>query len=421
MNESWKEKDKMYACWLCNFPGIGNRQLHRLVELCGGFEGVYFASREKWAAVLKEKQVEGLIKHTSMWKPGEEYRKMRAAQISLLTLLDAEYPERLREIPDAPFALFVRGRLPEETAPSVAVIGARDCSEYGRSVARQLGGLLGSKGVTVVSGMARGIDGISQEAALEAGGRSIGVLGSGVDVCYPAQNKALYARLLEKGAVLSSYPVGTPARSQNFPPRNRIVSGLADAVVVIEARVKSGTLITVDMALEQGREVYVVPGRVTDRLSDGCNRLIRQGAFMLLEPTEFLEELWELQEHKKPRRVGGSWRCRGGAEEEKDGVLGRGVKEEEAGSAKEAEEELEAAFSGAGSKYGQNREALTAGLPPETAAVYEALDFYPKSAEQIIMRLEKGFQEKQLISSLMQLCMEELAVQVSPGHFCKRG
>lgn len=412
MSESWKEREKMYACWLCNFPGIGNRQLHRLVELCGGFEGTYFASREKWGTVLKEKQVEGLVKHTAQWKPGEEYRRMRKEQIRLITIVDAEYPGRLKGIPDAPFALFVRGKLPKESAPAVAVVGARDCSEYGRSVARQLGELLGRKGVTVVSGMARGIDGISQEAALEAGGTSIGVLGSGVDICYPAQNKALYARLLEKGAVLSSYPVGTPARSQNFPPRNRIVSGLADVVVVIEARVKSGTLITVDMALEQGREVYVVPGRVTDRLSDGCNRLIRQGAGMLLEPKEFLEELWELQEQKKPQRAGGFRCCYGAGEEGENRDCE--TTEKETGAAHHGE-----AFSGAG--RGKDSDILTAGLPSEAVAVYEVLDFYPKSAEQIKMGLAEGVEEKELISGLMRLCMEELAVQVSPGHFCRRG
>ena len=219
---------------------------------------------------------------------------MKEQGIRLVTMGDEGYPRRLKDIPDAPYGLFVRGRLQTDDAPAVAVIGARECSEYGRYVAKCLGATLGRRGITVVSGMARGIDGISQEAALEAGGNSIGVLGSGVDICYPAQNRPIYERLIRTGAVISTYPLGTPALPRNFPPRNRIVSGLADAVVVVEARAKSGTLITVDMALEQGREVYIVPGRVTDRLSDGCNRLVKQGAGIVLSPESFLEEIWQL-------------------------------------------------------------------------------------------------------------------------------
>ena len=163
---------------------------------------------------------------------------------------ERDYPARLLEIPDPPERLYVLGRLPEENLPSVAIIGARECSEYGSYVAARLGECMGRNGIQVISGMARGIDGIGQTAALDAGGSSFAVLGSGVDVCYPARNRRLYERLRERGGVLSEYPPGTPALSRNFPPRNRIVSGLADAVVVVEAREKSGTLITVDMALE---------------------------------------------------------------------------------------------------------------------------------------------------------------------------
>ena len=141
----------------------------------------------------------------------------------------------------------------------------------------------------MVSGMARGIDGIAQKAALEAGGASFAVLGCGVDICYPEENRELYDRLLQEGGILSEYPPGMPPEPKLFPPRNRIISGLSDLVLVIEARKKSGTLITVDMALEQGREVYALPGRVSDKLSDGCNRLIRQGAGVATCPEDILE------------------------------------------------------------------------------------------------------------------------------------
>ncbi len=383
--EEWKERENMYACWLCNFPDIGNKKLHALAEFCGGPEAVYLADKETWGRILSPKQVQSLARYTARWKPEAEYRKMREEGIRLVTITDEGYPERLKAVPDAPYCLFIRGKLPVENAPAVAVIGARECSEYGRHVARLLGAALGRRGVTVVSGMARGIDGISQEAAMEAGGCSVGVLGSGVDICYPAQNRLIYEKLINTGTVLSSYPLGTPARPQNFPPRNRIVSGLADAVVVVEARAKSGTLITVDMALEQGREVYVIPGRVTDRLSDGCNRLVKQGAGIVLSPESFLEEIWRIWETGKKAIY---------------------PEQRKRDDARTANIFLES--------------PKTAGLPEELAEVCKALDFTPKSPEEICQLLSGRYSEKQIITCLMQLCMESLAVQVSPGRFCGR-
>ncbi|MCM1543050.1 MAG: DNA-processing protein DprA [Blautia sp.] len=313
----------------------------------------------------------------------------RKDDISFITPFDREYPEKLRNIPDAPSGLYVRGRLPVETDITVAVIGARECSDYGRYVAEGLGAFFGKNGVTVVSGMAKGIDGISQWAALEAGGTSVGVLGCGVDICYPARNRELFDRLLEQGTVFSEYPPGTPPRSMNFPARNRIVSGLADAVVVVEARSRSGTLITVDMALEQGREVFVVPGRITDRLSDGCNRLIKQGAGMLLSPEELLEELWELKERtgcKAERRE------RAPNEKKKHGM-----------AQKKRNDELQ---------KGQSAE-----VAPKLRDIYQALDFYPRSVEQIMTHLSPDVTQRQATIWLIQLCMDNKAVQVSPGYF----
>ncbi len=380
--DEWKEREKMYACWLCNFPYIGNKQLHRLSEICGGPEGVYLASTEIWGGVLSPEQVTRLKEYTARWPPGKSYDRMREQGIRIVTVKDTEYPKRLKDISDAPYGLFIRGTFPEENVPAVAVIGARECSEYGKYVAKQLGAVLGRYHITVISGMARGIDCISQESALEAGGSSVGVLGCGVDICYPAQNRELYNRLARTGAVLSSYPLGTPALPQNFPPRNRIVSGLADVVVVVEARVKSGTLITVDMALEQGREVYVVPGRVTDRLSDGCNRLLRQGAGALLDMEEFVEEVWELYQRK------GGAACRG--------IL-------------------------QGAAASDTMTARGLHLPSELAVVYQALDFSPRSAEEIREKLPEKCREQQIVSCLMRLCVEKLAIQISPGRFCRTG
>ena len=320
------------------------------------------------------------------------------SSIAFVTPFEAEYPEKLRNIPDMPAGLYIRGKFPVEKGITVAVIGARDCSDYGKHVAEELGSFLGRSGVTVVSGMARGIDGISQWAALEAGGTSIGVLGCGVDVCYPAGNRALFDRLLEQGTILSEYPPGTPPRSMNFPARNRIVSGLADAVVVIEARSKSGTLITVDMALEQGREVFVVPGRVTDRLSDGCNRLISQGAGILLSPEELLKELQELKDRMEE--------C---GTERRDRRPGQKARKDRVKNGKVQE----------GQSIPWPKEKVSE-VPPELRSAYQALDFYPQSVEQIAARLPPGISRRQAALQLVQLCMENKAVQVSPGYFKSR-
>lgn len=205
---------------------------------------------------------------------------------------DKEYPRFLGQIRNAPRQLYVRGQLPDENTPSVAVIGARSCSIYGQEMAEWFAAELAMAGVQIVSGMARGIDGIAQRAALAAGGRSYGVLGCGTDICYPKENKDLYGQLLEKGGILSEHPMGTPPLPAHFPSRNRIISGISDCVLVIEAKAKSGTLITADFALEQGKDVFALPGRLTDGLSAGCNRLICQGAGLALTPKDILESLY---------------------------------------------------------------------------------------------------------------------------------
>ena len=438
----WEEREKIYACWLCNFPGIGNRHRHLLTRLCGSAEDVYLADKQKWGQVLSHKQVKDLTDYTEKWQPEKEYRRMLEAGISLITFAEEAYPQRLKNIPDSPYGIFVKGRLPGENALTVAVIGARECSEYGRYVAAELGAELGRQGVTVVSGMARGIDGISQEAALEAGGLSVGVLGCGVDICYPAQNKELYERLLQKGAVLSPYPIGAPALARNFPPRNRIVSGLADAVVVIEAKARSGTLITVDMALEQGREVYVVPGRVTDRLSDGCNRLIKQGAGVFLSPQCFLEEIRRLEEQKR-RPASPQWNynynCsrKNRKRPEKGAALLEGRRKEAATRRAEApglgmeasgskREEASPAINQTKTTMGRSEMWMkepngTGSVPPELERIYGLLDFYPKSLEEIRAGLPDGYDDRQMVAQLMGLCLENYAAQISPGHFCRKG
>ena len=215
-----------------------------------------------------------------------------------------DYPEKLSKIPDPPIILYYKGKNKIFDVPSVAVIGARACSNYGSLAAKELGRELAAMGIMVVSGMARGIDSICQNACLEYGGESIGVLGSGVEVCYPPENKYLYEKLQNQGGLVSENLPQTPPNAGLFPMRNRIISGLADVIVVIESRQRSGTQITVDMALEQGKEVYALPGRITDPVSYGCNKLIKQGAGMILSPREFVEEICPLLQIKYGQHSG---------------------------------------------------------------------------------------------------------------------
>ena len=287
--------EKDYAHWLFNVPDVGNASVDKL--LCSGLscKDVYQLSSKELSKILSRKKAESIERSRYSWNFDEERKKLSDKGVRFVSRIDPEFPEKLKSIPNAPFAIYVKGRLPDPAIPSVSIVGARMCSEYGRYMARQFGRGLALAGVQVISGMARGIDGIAQGAALEAGGTSFGVMGCGVDVCYPPENKVIYDALLQNGGAISEYPPGTQPLANFFPTRNRIISALSDVLLVVEARQKSGTQITVDTALEQGREVLAVPGRVTDRLSDGCNFLISQGAGVAICVEDVLDRLWSVK------------------------------------------------------------------------------------------------------------------------------
>ena len=204
--------------------------------------------------------------------------------------LEKEFVAGLKEIKDAPPIVFLKGELSEEYVPTVSIIGARECSVYGANVAKRLGELFSEAGVAVISGMARGIDSIAQTAAVDSGGYSLALLGGGVDVIYPKESSGLYYKLLKTGGIMSEHAPGTGPKPHYFALRNRLISGLSDAVCVVEAKAQSGTLITVDTALEQGREVYAVPGRISDITSFGTNELIRQGAGIISDLDGFVAD-----------------------------------------------------------------------------------------------------------------------------------
>ena len=287
--------DRDYAHWLSNVSGIGSATIDKLLEAGFTCKDVYTAGAKELSAILKPKQLKSLQESRYSWDFEREIQKLEEKNIRFISKLDAEFPEKLKFIPDAPFSIYVKGMLPDPEIPSVAIIGARMCSDYGRYMARQFGRGLAMSGVQVISGMARGVDGIAQHAAITAGGKSFAVLGCGPDICYPEENKDVYDFLPNSGGIISEYPPGMEPISSFFPKRNRIISGLSDVLLVVEARQKSGTSITVDTALEQGREVLAVPGRVTDRLSDGCNNLISQGAGVAINVEDVLDRLWQLK------------------------------------------------------------------------------------------------------------------------------
>ncbi len=291
MNNSEKE----YAYWLSNVPGIGNVSAIGLINSGMSCKEIYTAGAKELSGVLTAKQIKNLEKSRYSWNFDEEEKKLLSMGIRFISMNDPEYPEKLKDIPDPPFGIYVKGKLPDPLVPSVSIVGARMCSDYGRYMAREFGRGLAISGVQVISGMARGVDGIAQHAALEAGGASFGILGCGVDICYPEENRDVYEALLKGGGVISEFPPGTVPKPNFFPMRNRIISALSDALLVVEARQKSGTTITVDTALEQGRDVLAVPGRVTDRLSDGCNYLISQGAGVAIGVEDVLDRLWKLR------------------------------------------------------------------------------------------------------------------------------
>jgi DNA processing protein len=272
--------------------GIGPTRLRALLDYFGDIERAWHAPvAELQRAGLDRRSRENLLKVRATRDLELELAKVAEAGARVLTWESADYPRLLREIADPPPVLYVKGTITEEDAWAVAVVGTRRASPYGREVTRRLTGALARSGITIVSGMARGIDAEAHWSALKAGGRTIAVLGCGIDQVYPPEHRKLAAEIAAHGAVVSDYPLGTPPEGINFPPRNRIISGLSLGVLVTDAGVRSGALITADFAAEQGRDVFAVPGSILARGCAGTNGLIRDGAHVVLGPEDILEEL----------------------------------------------------------------------------------------------------------------------------------
>ena len=286
--------------------GIGAARLRLLLQSFVDAETAWNASPESLRqAGLGPKLVDTFLQMRSSVSLERVWERIAGLGIQVLTWEDEAYPHRLKEIDQPPPVLYLRGTLVQEDEWAVAIVGTRGVTAYGRQVTAELASSLARRGVTVVSGLARGVDAEAHKAALSAGGRTLAVLGSGVDQIYPPEHRQLAERIQSSGGLLSDYAPGTAPDGVNFPPRNRIISGLSLAVVVVEAGDRSGALITAEFAAEQGREVFAVPGNITAPKSIGCNRLIHQGARPLLGVEDVLEalDLTSLSQQRVARTV----------------------------------------------------------------------------------------------------------------------
>jgi DNA processing protein len=274
-------------------PGLASRLSARVLRKFGSPDSVFRASlTDLESCKLPAEVAQAIVKKESFKRAEKELDGVRKiANCSLLNWTEPEYPQTLLQIYDPPVLLYVRGDPQVLNLPSLGIVGTRRPTLYGTQMAQRLGRDLAARGLVIVSGLARGIDAIGHQGAMDAHGRAIGVLGTGIDVCYPKENKKLYEKVLERGAILSEFPLRTHPAPENFPVRNRIVAGIPLGVVVIEGAQYSGSLITARLAMEFGREVFGVPGNVTQPVSFAPNQLIKQGAKLVTCAEDVIEEL----------------------------------------------------------------------------------------------------------------------------------
>ncbi len=354
-----------YEYWFANIKGISNQRKIKIRKYFQKIEELFYLDEWKMVALgITDKERMILIESIKSWNIEVEYEKLKERKIECVSYFDENYPEKLKAINSSPYMLYMKGKLPNPKQKTVAIIGARSCSHYGAHMAKEYAEVLAKAGVQIVSGMARGIDSIGQRSALAVGGNSFAVLGCGVDYCYPKEHMDLYLNLIQQGGVISELPIGTVPLKQYFPARNRIISGLSDAILVMEAKERSGTLITTDMALEQGRDVYALPGPVNSQLSRGCNMLIKQGAEILLSPEELLADL---------------------------GML----------SVKALE----------------NSESTKNLLETSEKLVYSCLDLYPQNLEELIQKTRMSVPE--LLDNLVALELKGMIKEVSKNYYVR--
>lgn len=298
--------DKKYWIGFNLVRGIGAVRFQQILSFFGDLSLAWHAPAEAFReAGLPERALTNFLRLREETDLDSLVESIQQQGVQVLTSVDEDYPKLLKQIEQAPPVLYVRGALLPADDFAVAMVGTRRISAYGQQITRDTSLYLAGHGLTVVSGLARGVDALAHQSALQAGGRTIAVLGSGVDVIYPPEHRQLADAIIENGAIISDYPLGTQPEGVNFPPRNRIISGLSLATVVVEAGERSGALITAEFAVEQGRDVFAVPGNILSPASKGTNRLIQKGAYALVSPQDVLDllELSHVEEYKAARQA----------------------------------------------------------------------------------------------------------------------
>jgi DNA processing protein len=292
--EIWDVDERTLRYWIGfnRAKGIGPTRLRALMQHFGDIETAWKASaRALQAAGLDQRSLHSLLAVRDSCNLDAELQAIERAGAWVVTLDDAAYPAPLRNIPDAPPVLYIKGTLEEADAQAIAVIGTRRATSYGKAMTQELVEPLAERGITIVSGLARGIDAVAHQTALDAGGRTIAVMATGIDIIYPSEHRQLAESIMAHGALISELPLGEPPESIHFAPRNRIVSGLSMGIVIVEAGERSGALMTADLALEQGREVFAVPGNALSPASKGTNTLIQAGARVATSAEDVIAEL----------------------------------------------------------------------------------------------------------------------------------
>ena len=284
--------DELYLAALSTLPNLGRLTILRLANLMGSSEAVYKAKKKELIStnLLTSQQVAMLLRERPEDLPVRLDYLTRKDGMRIISIFDQDYPLSFKQLHDPPLVLYVKGELPKENY-RVAIVGSRNCTSYGVRATEEFAKALVSQGIPIISGGAKGIDSVAHEACLAAGGKTVAVMGCGLDVTYPYENKELFERIQENGAIISEFPPTTPPKGCNFPMRNRIIVGLSQAVIVAEAALASGASITANIAADEGRDVYCVPGNIFDDTSAGCNQLIRNGANLITSAEEILEDM----------------------------------------------------------------------------------------------------------------------------------
>lgn len=282
----------IYWYWLVNIPHVGRITIQKLLKKFENPYNIFMANAsELLECIENEKKVSMISDSKDICQIEKAYRCLDEKHIVFVHPDSSMYPAVLKCIPDMPYGLYLKGKMPDTAFKSIAIIGTRNCTRYGMEMARYFGRELAACNINIVSGLAKGVDGYAHIGALEAGGYTLGVLGCGIDQIYPVENFELFMQMEERGGIISESNLGIKPFAGLFPQRNRIISGICDGILVIEAMEKSGTFITVDQGLEQGKEVFAIPGRVTDQRSVGCNNLIKSGAHIVTEVQDVLDIL----------------------------------------------------------------------------------------------------------------------------------